>query len=568
MAKTSKPSLAETHPELAAQADGWDPTSFTGGSGKKLRWRCNVGHTWDALIANRTNGSGCPVCTNRKVLEGFNDLQSTHPEIAAEADGWDPRTVTYGSNKSLNWKCKIGHKYVSTVSQRSSGGGCSKCSGKQVEIGFNDLTTRHPEIAAEADGWDPRTVTYGSNKSLNWKCKIGHIWNMPVSVRTNQKQGCPFCSGKRTLAGFNDLLKFDSELAAEADGWDPSKSTSGAGKRSWKCSIGHTWKESVWARVNVGLDCPYCSGKRTLLGFNDLATTHPSIASEAVPPVPAVTAFSNRKIQWQCRLGHKYAQVVANRVGQNQGCPFCANKKVLAGFNDLESTHPELAAEADGWDPTTVTFGSHLKMIWKCALGHRYSCDVNSRSSGRGCPFCANKKVLAGFNDLESTHPELAAEADGWDPTTVTFGSSLQRFWICINGHRWKTAINSRTSGYGCPSCANTGFNPNESGFIYFIDHFELEMFQIGITNFPDSRLNNHGRRGWEVIELRGPMDGQLTRQLETNCLHALEKRGAILGHKAGIDKFDGYSEAWTKASLNVTSIKQILDWVYEDETK
>jgi hypothetical protein len=47
-----------------------------------------------------------------------------------------------------------------------------------------------------------------------------------------------------------------------------------------------------------------------------------------------------------------------------------------------------------------------------------------------------------------------------------------------------------------------------------------------------------------------------------------LEKRGAILGHKAGIDKFDGYTEAWTKASLKVTSIKQILDWVYEDESK
>ena len=91
-------------------------------------------------------------------------------------------------------------------------------------------------------------------------------------------------------------------------------------------------------------------------------------------------------------------------------------------------------------------------------------------------------------------------------------------------------------------------------------------MFQIGITNYPDKRLDKHGRSGWEVIELRGPMDGHLTRQLETLSLHALEKRGAILGHKAGIEKFDGYSEAWTKASLNVTSIKQILDWVYEDE--
>ena len=40
---------------------------------------------------------------------------------------------------------------------------------------------------------------------------------------------------------------------------------------------------------------------------------------------------------------------------------------------------------------------------------------------------------------------------------------------------------------------------------------------------------------------------------------------GAILGHKAGIEKFDDYSEAWTKASLNVISIKQILDLVHED---
>ena len=98
--------------------------------------------------------------------------------------------------------------------------------------------------------------------------------------------------------------------------------------------------------------------------------------------------------------------------------------------------------------------------------------------------------------------------------------------------------------------------------------HFDLQMFQIGITNFPDDRLGRHERSGWEVIELRGPMDGHLTQQLETSCLHALEKRGAILGHKAGITKFDDYSEAWTKSSLNVGSINQILDWVYEDETK
>jgi hypothetical protein len=95
-----------------------------------------------------------------------------------------------------------------------------------------------------------------------------------------------------------------------------------------------------------------------------------------------------------------------------------------------------------------------------------------------------------------------------------------------------------------------------------------MEMFQVGISNVPNHRLGDHSRRGWEVIEVRGPMEGHLAQQLETAILHAVERRGAVLGHKARIEKFDGYSEAWTKDSLKVTSIKQLLDWVYEDESQ
>ena len=93
-------------------------------------------------------------------------------------------------------------------------------------------------------------------------------------------------------------------------------------------------------------------------------------------------------------------------------------------------------------------------------------------------------------------------------------------------------------------------------------------MFQIGISNFLENRLNKHVGGGWEVIEVRGPMDGFLTQELERLSLEALKRRGAILGRKGSIEKFDGYTEAWTKQSLNVTSIKQILDWVYEDEAQ
>jgi hypothetical protein len=242
----------------------------------------------------------------------------------------------------------------------------------------------------------------------------------------------------------------------------------------------------------------------------------------------------------------------------------------LAGFNDLATTHPELALQADGWDPRTVVAGSNKSFDWKCELGHVWKSNIGNRKQGKNCPYCMGRRVLVGFNDLATTHPELAAQADGWDPTTFSAGSSRRLRWRCAIGHLWGAQIANRTSSdqTGCPSCAKYGFDPNKESWMYFLKNYDLAMYQIGITNTPNRRLAEHGKGGWEVIELRGPMDGHLTQNLETDCLHALEKRGAILGHKAGIDKFDGYTEAWTKASLNVTSIKQILDWVYEDETK
>lgn len=52
--------------------------------------------------------SGCPACKNKKVLIGFNDLWTTHPEFASllrnKEDGYK---CTYASNKRFEWKCPI-----------------------------------------------------------------------------------------------------------------------------------------------------------------------------------------------------------------------------------------------------------------------------------------------------------------------------------------------------------------------------------------------------------------------------------------------------------------------------
>ena len=65
--------------------EGFDPDRTGYASHKKIWWHCDKGHKWQAMISDRvTKDVGCPYCANRKVLEGYNDLASTCPELASQ----------------------------------------------------------------------------------------------------------------------------------------------------------------------------------------------------------------------------------------------------------------------------------------------------------------------------------------------------------------------------------------------------------------------------------------------------------------------------------------------------
>ena len=492
--------LSETHPELAAQAVGWDPALVTAGMGRKLLWRCELGHEWTAVVKSRVGGNGCPYCSGRYPITGFNDLATTHPSLAAEIAEGDATTVSSGSDKKLLWRCEQGHEWNATVSSRVGGNGCPYCSGFYTAAGFNDLATTHPELAAQADGWDPTKVSAGSPKIMKWQCELSHTFTARIAHRS-QGSNCTYCTGRKVLPGFNDLATTNPELAAQADGWDPRQfSANTHSKKKWRCEEGHSWIATVKSR-NEGNDCPTCSGHKVLEGFNDLATTHPNLAAQAV-----------------------------------------------------------------GWDTTKVSAGSGKIVKWHCTRGHEWTTRVASRLSGTDCPFCSGHKVLEGFNDLATTHPNLAAQAVGWDTTKVSAGSEQKKSWKCELGHTWKTSVGSRSSGRGCPTCAISGYDPNENGWLYFLEHDLWGLLQIGISNFPDNRLATHNASGWSVTELRGPMPGDVTRQWEQDILHALKRRGVKLAPEQIAGKFSGYTEAWIKEDFPAKSLTELMQLVHNDE--
>lgn len=183
------------------------------------------------------------------------------------------------------------------------------------------------------------------------------------------------------------------------------------------------------------------------------------------PLTPKTVSYgSKKKLWWHCREGHSWQAAVYNRSA-GAGCPYCAGKAVESGGNDLASVYPELAKQ---WDaaknapltPADVTPHTRRKVWWKCAQGHEWQASVHSRAQGTGCPICTNHIPVVGENTLADRFPRIAQE---WDyeknapltPEQVLPGTSRRVWWICPNGHSYRTNISSRTSGgNGCPICA------------------------------------------------------------------------------------------------------------------
>lgn len=280
-------SLATLYPDLLAE---WDydknreiePNTVMPGSHRKVWWRCAHGHEWQAIIKSRTGGTGCPICANRRVRSGENDLATRNPMLAEQ---WHPtkngeltpQMVLPGSEKRVWWQCEQGHEWQAKISARTNtGSGCPICSGRQIVAGVNDLASVFPDLVAS---WHPtkngtltpQSVSPYSNRRVWWQCELAHEWRSTIAQRTAALTGCPYCAGVSVLPGFNDLATFEPLLAAQ---WHPTKNgtltpqmvTRGSRKKVWwQCEIGHEWKAVVYSRTGTRrTGCPTCAGRKTV----------------------------------------------------------------------------------------------------------------------------------------------------------------------------------------------------------------------------------------------------------------------------------------------------------------
>lgn len=297
-------------------------------------------------------------------------------------------------------------------------------------------------------------------------------------VRGQASSSCPYCVRQAVWPGHTDLRTLHPEIASQwvtapcVNVGDPDHASARSSRQiTWECHLGHRCACQINNRTGHRSGCPFCLGRCAIPGETDLATLRPDLASEwdlsrngALSPTTVVLG-SHEKAWWQCAQGHCWqASINARARKSGRGCPYCANRTVLKGFNDVATTHPQLAAQwgaNNSKTPHEVTFGSSYYASWRCDQGHVWNAQVGSRARlGAGCPYCANKAVLRGFNDLATISPALAAEWDSTDgandrtPSDVTCGSNYRAGWRCRRGHRWNALIRTRLGGHGCPDCS------------------------------------------------------------------------------------------------------------------
>lgn len=172
-----------------------------------------------------------------------------------------------------------------------------------------------------------------------------------------------------------------------------------------------------------------------------------------------VSRGSGCKVWWRGDCGHEWQAPVDNRCYNSTGCPFCADKRVLPGFNDLSTRYPAVAAQ---WHPTLnemtadqVMPGTKARAWWVCSdCGREWRAQVKLRTGrGSGCPSCRGRKRGTGTEHPPAVVREWS-DRNHLPITEYSTGSRHRAWWVCERGHEWQAAIGDRnTKATRCKQC-------------------------------------------------------------------------------------------------------------------
>ena len=543
-------SLGFKHSGLLEQWDfdknQYDPFLISSGSNKKVYWKCELGHSWEATVNSRTSaGTGCNYCLGKLATPEHNFAQA-HPE---RAKFWDyeknpdsPTDLTPSSNKKRCFVCKAGHSFEAKLTNIHNGKWCPYCANKKVGYG-NSLADTNPVLAKE---WNakknkitPYDVTAGSNKKAWWTCSKGHEWESVISSRSNGN-GCPYCVNR--FAGYgNSLGDLYPEIAQEIDQiknkLDPFSIPAGSLQSIWwLCPRGHSYKAPVGRRTYTGSGCRFCSSQTSLPEIRlyaelqsifPLAKTREKVEGREVD---VLISDIHIAVEYDGSFFHKDKPEKDEEKHQflrDQGFDVIRVRE-----EPLECGELDVSVEYGREKLTKTTMDQVVMLIRELRPSFSEAIDryLAAEIFVADDEFNRIASYLPGPPEGETLADVYPHLADEWNfeknapltPDMFHPSSGKKVWWICEKGHEWDTNIYHRGHRKtGCPYCSNKKLGYGNSLAEMYPQIAALWYQPANGERTPENTMAGSGYRAWWQCE-----NGHISRAgvahkvKKNNCLH------------------------------------------------
>lgn len=238
--------LESQQPELSKE---WDysknsktPSEYSQYSNKKAWWTCKSNHSWEAIISNRSKGSGCLECA--KLTRGENISKIKNKDNTPLSDNkilmkdfcilnsYNPYIKGSSYQSKVLWICSICSKsWIARINKRIKGNGCPSCwslnkGGEYVRSivkSQGSIFETNPEVEEywnyeknEYYNIDPSKISAGSHSYAYWHCpKCNNSWKAIIKSLTIRGSRCSKCINK-TSKGEKELFSFIKNLHKDA----------------------------------------------------------------------------------------------------------------------------------------------------------------------------------------------------------------------------------------------------------------------------------------------------------------------------------------------------------------
>ncbi len=342
--------LAEKYPDLVKE---WNyeknelkPEDYSASSNKRVWWLCPVCYyEWQTTINHRTGdkATNCPVCSKKQSAKKksltaakMQNFAQRHPDLAKEwhtTKNGDVKLeeISEYCNIKYWWLCSYcGNEWQSTVSHRSSGRGCPRCSQAQTSVAeqtiFYYVKKAYPDAENRHKGEYELDIYIPSEKTaIEYDGKYYHN-SKKSKIKENEKDEYCAKNGIR-------LIRFRSPELDDTI-------------NAVRITCDDTQLNKGLKELFEILDCknvPDINLKRDALKIKEIfrqnetersiAVKFPKLIEEWHPTKngnvkpTAVYAYSNINYWWVCKkCGHEY-QTCPNHRSNGGGCPDCHQKR-------------------------------------------------------------------------------------------------------------------------------------------------------------------------------------------------------------------------------------------------